>query len=1076
MFNAVGMGFGRRGVGGGSIDLTQGLVAHHLLNNNADDIAGTYDGTPFGGVDFQGDMALFDGVDDYIDCGEVVIDETSLTISYWARAYENVPFPIVALAISRTSGTKDMIMFGYRNSQVYVGNGSIWVGTTNYTQYVDGSLHHYVHTINGLTLKSYVDGVLEVTTTLSGLASISKNMYICAGFNGFYNASTSNIRLYSGAKDQTFIDALYAEGYYPKPLPLPTTDGLISYYPLTGTGEDAWGAGGNESGTEYNGVAFIGEYFDRGDIVSDYNGVSSSLTNTSFSWTSPKSFSFWASGDIAISNEASTSVSNRVSVYTSGGGVHSKSRDGTSASGNYNYRQLLNVVPTDRSYHFAFIYKDTMTYELYIDGVFYSDINFDEYLTLGTLATPGNGLAIGRYDYNGTVYYRRGQIKDLKIYDRALTQTDINNIIAGNAPTDTLSEYPLITDSVDLKGNFTLTNSNVVFGEQLGGDMAFFDGTDDYIGAANNTVNGFVDTDFTVALWAKTDQTGTTRFMTGKNTTIDINNSVGWCVYLGNAGNNFYFDVGSGSQHARVNSPAVNAHTWYHIVCTFNNTTKTSTMYIDGIEVASVANASLGSISNTSTFYIGRSATSYFDGKIANEKTYDRVLTQDEITALYTEVNEPTLGLIGDYPLSKAWRALDRWVAYNGTENGGLNYFDDAEFGSVANFDYVDDEVTTTYKQPPASFTYTAWFRLDADGIDNTIFGSWSGNYNTNDILIWRDASSGKTANTNVIAVLIPVAGDVDTSIWAESSSVTSATWHHLAVVYDRGVGVKIYINGVDDTQAIYNPTATSPNTALNNVVIGNSNEIANRFMDGRIRNARIYNRSLLQTEITDIYNYEKNFRPIDIDDKLIYYYPLGDNSLDNYGNQVDGTDFNGVVHDGLAANYNGVDDFTDLNINNAINVETVYFWVYAYEEYNDITSSFEILGQLQSGGYPAYNFIAFGAVTSIFAGETFTILDYQNDLDLNSYVYIKDTITVGWHHIGVRWNGSAYEIILDGVKATTYYHNTMAKLPLNPVLGRRSLPTYGHTKFSHFRAYNKYITDEQTQIIYNTEKGDFGL
>ena len=80
MFNDLMIAGG--GIGGApSIDLTENLIAHYLLNNNADDSVGTYDGTPSGGVDFQGDMAKFDGVDDYI-LNPLDTNGTK-TISFW---------------------------------------------------------------------------------------------------------------------------------------------------------------------------------------------------------------------------------------------------------------------------------------------------------------------------------------------------------------------------------------------------------------------------------------------------------------------------------------------------------------------------------------------------------------------------------------------------------------------------------------------------------------------------------------------------------------------------------------------------------------------------------------------------------------------------------------------------------------------------------------------------------------------------------------------------------------------------------------------------------------------------------
>ena len=81
----------------------------------------------------------------------------------------------------------------------------------------------------------------------------------------------------------------------------------------------------------------------------------------------------------------------------------------------------------------------------------------------------------------------------------------------------------------------------------------------------------------------------------------------------------------------------------------------------------------------------------------------------------------------------------------------------------------------------------------------------------------------------------------------------------------------------------------------------------ANKFV-----NFRIYDSERTAQERTDIYNYEKNFRPIDITDGLIAYYPLATNSLDNYNNEYDGTDTN-VTYDGERASFNGSTSFINM-------------------------------------------------------------------------------------------------------------------------------------------------------------------
>lgn len=163
-------------------DLTAGLVSHHLLNNNADDNHGVYDGTVVGTVDFQGDLADCSG-------GSITIPSTGgVWCSYW-----------------KDTGT----------------------------------------------------GMTHITSTTIPTSLATDNF--------------SNLRIYNEIKDQAFIDELAAEGYYPKPLPMPTTVGLISVYELTGTAEDAHGT--------YDSTEVSATYIDDAEFGSVFSGTGSITIN-----------------------------------------------------------------------------------------------------------------------------------------------------------------------------------------------------------------------------------------------------------------------------------------------------------------------------------------------------------------------------------------------------------------------------------------------------------------------------------------------------------------------------------------------------------------------------------------------------------------------------------------------------------------------------------------------------------------------------------------------------------------------------------------------------------------------------
>lgn len=76
---------------------------------------------------------------------------------------------------------------------------------------------------------------------------------------------------------------------------------------------------------------------------------------------------------------------------------------------------------------------------------------------------------------------------------------------------------------------------------------------------------------------------------------------------------------------------------WYNVVITWNTTTLTSKMYIQGsLDTTGTCTAAIPSL--TGSFFVGRSTTAYFPGKISVFKVYNRELTSDEVQQNFNAV------------------------------------------------------------------------------------------------------------------------------------------------------------------------------------------------------------------------------------------------------------------------------------------------------------------------------------------------------------------------------------------------------------------------------------------------------
>ena len=164
---------------------------------------------------------------------------------------------------------------------------------------------------------------------------------------------------------------------------------------------------------------------------------------------------------------------------------------------------------------------------------------------------------------------------------------------------------------------------------------------DDYIDIGNQANLNMSTGSFSVSCWVYSNHhsTPTTRFVLGKGDNASISNSTGYALYLGNAGTDWIFSVGDGTDHKTSQTTVeANYNQWYHVCGTFDGTAKTLKLYVDGVLIDTDTDTDIGDIDNTTAFQIGRIAadTSYtWDGYICNVGVWKGVvLTQPQVKSI----------------------------------------------------------------------------------------------------------------------------------------------------------------------------------------------------------------------------------------------------------------------------------------------------------------------------------------------------------------------------------------------------------------------------------------------------------
>ena len=200
--------------------------------------------------------------------------------------------------------------------------------------------------------------------------------------------------------------------------------------------------------------------------------------------------------------------------------------------------------------------------------------------------------------------------------------------------------------TIRLKRLFTgLTYSNS-FSVQFDGVDEFIDYGDSDFFTPGGTASS---TGWSLSCWFKLDSTGSTQFILGKNNQfISGSNRFEWDMLIRLKDQlrfRFYFGDNNSNFVQFDTVQTFTSGVWYNAICTYDlsQTDAGFNMYINGnLKNSSNGGAtvnvigSYGAISNTeNSFFIGRSGSNYFSGKVDEVAIYQEVINQTQATAIY---------------------------------------------------------------------------------------------------------------------------------------------------------------------------------------------------------------------------------------------------------------------------------------------------------------------------------------------------------------------------------------------------------------------------------------------------------
>lgn len=558
----------------------------------------------------------------------------------------------------------------------------------------------------------------------------------------------------------------------------------------------------------------------------------------------------------------------------------------------------------DTWYHLTGVI-DAVNISLYINGV----------SAATPVARPAGSPPVAVSTFIGTMMAGSntwdGTIDEVRIYNRALSADEISRLyrlttptgvdtslkgywsLDGNATNWTSSTTGTTIDLSSYNNTGTLTNMNratsSVIGK-LGQSMNFIGSGGQKINFGSPSPLDDLEAQggggMTLSTWINPRTSGA-----GEGTIINKGNAANtsngaWSLKFHNSSGRFGFEKSYATTVlSRVSlNGAISYNRWQHVLVTWDGSATATNIhiYVDGTEVSyQSAQDGVGSkvsdAANSISINDGVSSRE-FDGKIDETRLYNRILSAAEITDLYqtgvkkinTTQNINTNGLVGHWTLDgkdTVWSSSTAGTTLDTSGNGNTGTLtslnratspaigklgqaldfasggsgDYVNFGSAANLDDIET-------QGGGGMTVMAWINpRSSGGSTNSVI---IGKSNSGTAGFWRMNNLGRLSFTKDFSTT-----DLTTMSNA-SNPLTYNQWQHVAATWDGSAlasNIHLYINGAEISgyTSQVDGVGTAVSDAANSVYMSAS---ATNEFDGKIDDARIYNRVLSAAEIAALY------------------------------------------------------------------------------------------------------------------------------------------------------------------------------------------------------------------------------
>ena len=816
------------------------------------------------------------------------LDNNAKTISAWFKTSDTTArHRSIAAYGTGVSGKPIFLLDVNASNKLYTESGSGADAISSLTSVNDNKWHFGSITHDGITLKLYLDGVLQGSSNCT-LATATSNFGIgemiwdtSLNFIG----DIDEVRLYNYARSSKQIVEDMNAGH---PAPGSPVGSQVGYWKM----DEGYGDTANNSGSVGSAI--------NGDLAGSCPGAATCPT-WSNSGKFGKALSFDGSDYLQVPDNSSldlgldqaitisawiktniTTAQRIIAKYqASGAGGYSLMLNNgpylrivTNNGSGTTYQAVESTILPQNSWQFVTgVINPGQPLKLYRNGV---EVSYSaQQIYVSEDNSNADSLKIGTIETADSAFWN-GFIDEVKIYNSALTEDEIkldynhgsamvlgstSTTSAGVPDNSSTGEYCVPgssdscsapvdewkfdektgTNAYDTSGNGntgTVTNATWALGKA--GAALNFDGSGDYVVSTTNPSTSQV---FTTSYWFKTPTPSTNMYL------LDRGGNVHWFELLSSK-----LRSGTSAANYSDSTMTIQANTWYHAAMTYDGTT--IKQYINGVQQFSIAGGNVTpSGLQLARYYNG---STYFTGQIDHVRIYNYARTPAQIAWDYNRG-----GPVGHWKFDECQGGTANDASGNGN-NGTITIgatgsqtspgtctdgFSTSawyngrtgKYNSSLNFDGTDDQATVSspsnLPSGASAFTSSVWIRPSNNG-NNLYILKWgvsaSGTMNA---LIWYGATSSVSQAF--------YANDLGTA----ANSVLVNTWTHVVATYD-GTTRKIYLNG----NLSISDTPTAPNvTANQSLYFGSVGGGA--YFPGQIDDVRIYNYALTANQIKTLFN-----------------------------------------------------------------------------------------------------------------------------------------------------------------------------------------------------------------------------